>query len=940
MSTEDKKLTIDPTNVSFHRQETKTSETPTNPSEGQEETGDEVECPVDTTLEKEVTFKAKEDIRVILNSFIKRPNYWISSDETVIEIKGGESKAVNFYGRVLNSSLELTVEVPIVVFYKDKGTWVLENNQYSLTISILPQLGGFVENGECSKNRKIYLGLYNEIFTGKYRSLDVAISSVKSLETLKRDLENQIKADPKSADEKTKATLETYRKNIESGMNYDPNSVKTMSEEFLMVKNLQQKLISPYILNFIGMVNTPISALTEMAPFGDVEHFYRDFRLTDTLKYKIFQDVSMGLAACHKVGILHLDMKPSNIFVFSTNPFDSVVAKIADFGTAKRSNLLNALGLNLVSTPLYSPPECSLMSTLYSKDFLLSRYFADCGYEEDQVKAIVDLRSEETTKDDDTTEVKKSESDIEQDRAKAERLKQSILYEKMHIGEKIDIYCFGLTCFEICAERPLTSTEEIRIAPSSAQMGKDVFLEAVNAYNFDKKCTFADNFISFKKLPKIGVTTLLKKLTNPTDDTLWKELSSLKVSYDGKQNESPLYMEKNDFEKAKKIEEKVKSTLTTLNNYLGAMISPIKEVVSGEVELLLTSSKLTIGKYAGIVYDKLKKLERFVDVFDCHDVAKLDAGTEGFEYVNKTFSKLKDIPKDVVASTETKLREILSVFAKEDIDNIIQHFMYVVRCKTSMFYKTILADFVKQLNLRKLIGFPFTMKSLGAPEWFIQMVKNMVDSNPARRPTALMLAGEFKKYTAEVFLEYQLRESRFKSIIAEFEKKEKEVENLQKSGNLEDLIKVKESKLAIEKEKLRLLLPMRCDEFENQKRCYVYDQNITQKYGVRVEKLLVRRSKEEVSDFKKDNFLLGMKFSIARFDSVMRYDPKHPAKNLGRVKAVMDVMFTKKDNPIPEGYEGVAKQYVEDFIAKRDEETFAKQKAREEKTTKKTTMKK
>jgi serine/threonine-protein kinase len=73
-------------------------------------------------------------------------------------------------------------------------------------------------------------------------------------------------------------------------------------------------------------------------------------QLTPALQ--IAKQVCRGLAAVHKAGIVHGDLKPQNVMVMGSG-----VAKLMDFGVARtRSNQAQA-GVSVIGTPLYMSPE-------------------------------------------------------------------------------------------------------------------------------------------------------------------------------------------------------------------------------------------------------------------------------------------------------------------------------------------------------------------------------------------------------------------------------------------------------------------------------------------------------------------------------------------------------------------------------------------------------
>lgn len=72
----------------------------------------------------------------------------------------------------------------------------------------------------------------------------------------------------------------------------------------------------------------------------------------------LVRDAARGLAAAHREGIFHRDVKPSNVFL--TREDDAIVAKIIDFGVAKTTITIEGAATEagtVLGTPHYMSPE-------------------------------------------------------------------------------------------------------------------------------------------------------------------------------------------------------------------------------------------------------------------------------------------------------------------------------------------------------------------------------------------------------------------------------------------------------------------------------------------------------------------------------------------------------------------------------------------------------
>lgn len=101
----------------------------------------------------------------------------------------------------------------------------------------------------------------------------------------------------------------------------------------------------------------------ELAPLGDLAEFTDSYVYTNEIQLsfeiikEIFAGVFIGLRAMHEKGIIHMDIKPDNIFLTH-----NLIPKIGDFGSCiefdvqkGKNALIGSVGVEF--NPIYAPPE-------------------------------------------------------------------------------------------------------------------------------------------------------------------------------------------------------------------------------------------------------------------------------------------------------------------------------------------------------------------------------------------------------------------------------------------------------------------------------------------------------------------------------------------------------------------------------------------------------
>ncbi|ELP89324.1 protein kinase, putative, partial [Entamoeba invadens IP1] len=140
----------------------------------------------------------------------------------------------------------------------------------------------------------------------------------------------------------------------------DNGSIEEFEKEVAML----DKFRCEYIVHFYGAVFIPnkMCMVTEFAQFGSlhdlIKHKTSD-EVNMNVRVKFMLDAARGILYLHTNEILHRDIKPDNILVFTLDLNDNVNAKLTDFGSSRNVNMLltNMTFTNGIGTPVYMAPE-------------------------------------------------------------------------------------------------------------------------------------------------------------------------------------------------------------------------------------------------------------------------------------------------------------------------------------------------------------------------------------------------------------------------------------------------------------------------------------------------------------------------------------------------------------------------------------------------------
>ena len=119
---------------------------------------------------------------------------------------------------------------------------------------------------------------------------------------------------------------------------------------------LMKKLSHPNVVKYIqsGMKNGRIAIFMEYGDNGDLAHYLslQTEHFKEPRIWEIFLQVVKGLNYIHHSNILHRDLKPQNIFLFSSG-----VIKIGDLGVGKQLESNENFATTFTGTPYYLSPE-------------------------------------------------------------------------------------------------------------------------------------------------------------------------------------------------------------------------------------------------------------------------------------------------------------------------------------------------------------------------------------------------------------------------------------------------------------------------------------------------------------------------------------------------------------------------------------------------------
>ncbi|OAY60281.1 protein IMPAIRED IN BABA-INDUCED STERILITY 1 [Manihot esculenta] len=144
--------------------------------------------------------------------------------------------------------------------------------------------------------------------------------------------------------------------------NFHPESIRFMAREILILRRLDH----PNIIKFEGIITSRLSSSIYLV-FEYMEHDLAglssspDIKFTESQVKCYMKQLLQGIEHCHSRGVMHRDIKVSNILVNNEG-----ILKLGDFGLANVLDTKNKNQLtSRVVTLWYRPPELLMGSTSY-----------------------------------------------------------------------------------------------------------------------------------------------------------------------------------------------------------------------------------------------------------------------------------------------------------------------------------------------------------------------------------------------------------------------------------------------------------------------------------------------------------------------------------------------------------------------------------------------
>ncbi|ELP91119.1 protein serine/threonine kinase, putative [Entamoeba invadens IP1] len=291
-------------------------------------------------------------IKIQISSKLNEENYQLKIEPSIVILKKGVACEFSLH-LIPNYSSNITSEIALVSKNLSSGVDTFNTIKMIAKTVMTTKL----DYHEIIEEKKLGEGSFGVVYKGTFRGNVVAIKKMKQFDN-----------NEKSIDE--------FDKEVE----------------------MMDKFRSEYIVHFYGAVFIPnkVCMVTEFAQFGSLQDLIKNKRNDEVkmkIRVKMMLDGARGILYLHENGILHRDIKPDNILVFSLDLNEKVSAKLTDFGSARNINMLmtNMTFTKGIGSPTYMAPEV-LKQEKYKKEADVYSFgvtlFEVCGWCEIYTKSM------------------------------------------------------------------------------------------------------------------------------------------------------------------------------------------------------------------------------------------------------------------------------------------------------------------------------------------------------------------------------------------------------------------------------------------------------------------------------------------------------------------------------------------------------------------------
>jgi len=136
----------------------------------------------------------------------------------------------------------------------------------------------------------------------------------------------------------------------EAGENYEWGRQQFLKEARALAQFKHNNIVR--VLRFLELNGTAYMIMEFEAGLGLYEHIKKNGRPNERLLLQVFVPILNGLHAVHRTGLLHLDIKPDNIYLR-----DEGTPMLIDFGSARNVTRAISAGERIALTPAYAAIE-------------------------------------------------------------------------------------------------------------------------------------------------------------------------------------------------------------------------------------------------------------------------------------------------------------------------------------------------------------------------------------------------------------------------------------------------------------------------------------------------------------------------------------------------------------------------------------------------------